>query len=122
MNPQSLSITRQSFEPKHRKAPHHKIGERFLRGPIPWSWLCAAAVESGHGSGFKLAIVLWHLSGLNRQSKTIKLSGKIMREMGVDRHATYRGLKSLETAGLVLVERRLGQSPIVTILDPGVLG
>ena len=71
------------------------------------------------GSGFKVAIALWFLSGLNRQARTVKLSGKVLREMGVGRHAGYRGLDSLEKAGLVSVERRPGQSPLVTLLEKG---
>jgi hypothetical protein len=116
MDPRSLSLTRCPVKPDSGKAPHHGSGELFLRGPIPWDWLCTAAIASGQGSGFKLAIVLWHLSGLNRQSKTVKLSGKKLREMGVDRHAAYRSLKSLEAANLISVERRLGRSPVVTII------
>jgi len=116
MDPRSLSLTRSPVKPNSGNAPHHKSGELFLRGPIPWNWLCAAAIASGQGSGFKVVVVLWHLSGLNHQSKTVKMSGKKLREMGVDRHAAYRGLKALEAAGLIKVERRSGRSPVVTII------
>ena len=116
MDPRSLSFACYPLKSDNGKAPHHRSGETFLRGPIPWNWLCAAALASGKGSGFKLAIVLWHLSGLNRQSKTVKLSGKKLRNMGVDRHAAYRGLKALEAASLISVQRRLGRSPMVTII------
>lgn len=119
MDPRALTLPGRSLTPKRDKAPRHKAGDRFLRGPIPMDWLCAASKTSGHGSGFKVAIALWHLSGLNRQAKTVKLSGSVLREMGVERHAGYRGLDALETAGLVGVERRPGQSPVVTILSVG---
>jgi len=79
-------------------------------------WICASAVASGHGGGFKVAIALWYLSGLNHQAKTVKLSGSVLREMGVERHAAYRGLAALERAALVSVQRCAGRSPIVTIL------
>jgi len=82
-------------------------------------WLCAASKASGHGSGFKVTIALWYLSGLNRQVKTVKLSGSVLRKMGVERHAGYRGLEALENAGLVSVERCSGQSPLVTLLSIG---
>lgn len=82
-------------------------------------WICAAAKATGHGSGFKVAIALWYLSGLNHQSKTVKLSGSVLRKMEVDRHAGYRGLTALEQAGLVSVERHSGQSPVVTLLSAG---
>lgn len=82
-------------------------------------WLCAASKACGRGSGFKVAIALWYLSGLNRQARTVKLSGSVLREFGIERHAGYRGLGALEAAGLVIVERHPGRSPLVTIIDIG---
>lgn len=119
MDPRALSLTGRPDAPKREKAPRHRSGDHFLRGPIPMDWLCAAARAAGHGSGFQVAIALWYLSGLNRQSKTVKLSGSVLREMGVERHAGYRGLAALEQAGLVSVERPSGQSPVVTLLSAG---
>jgi len=119
MDPRALSLTGRLDAPKRGKAPRHKSGERFLRGPIPMDWIFAAARATGYGSGFKVAISLWYLSGLNHQSKTVKLSGSVLREMGVDRHAGYRGLAALEQADLVSVERPPGQSPVVTLLSAG---
>jgi DNA-binding MarR family transcriptional regulator len=37
--------------------------------------------------------------------------------LGVGRHSAYRGLKRLEEANLVKVERHPGRNPIVTVLD-----
>lgn len=79
-------------------------------------WLCAASRASGQGSGFKVAIALWYLSGLNYKAKTVKLSGSLLQEMGINRHAGYRGLRALERARLVSVKRGQGQLPTVTIL------
>lgn len=117
MDPKALTLSRSTSHVRRDKAPRHKTGERFLRGPIPMGWLCAAAAASGHGSGFKVAIAIWYLSGLNKQAKTVKLSGSVLRQMSIERHAAYRGLESLEKARLLSVERRPGRSPIVTILD-----
>lgn len=119
IDPKALSIPRVNAPSRREKAPQHKHGEHFLRGPIPLDWLCAASRAAGSGSGFKVAIALWYLSGLNRQAKTVKLSGTILRKMGIERHAAYRGLRALESAHLVRVERHPGRSPIVTILDIG---
>lgn len=99
------------------RAPTHSRGERFLRGPIPWWWLSAAAIASGRGSSFKVAVAIWHLSGLNGQRKTIRLSGRALRDLGVSRYSAYRGLTCLEEAGLLKVRRHLGRCPIVTLLD-----
>jgi hypothetical protein len=122
MDPKALTLPRTTKPIKRDKAPRHRSGEHFLRGPIPMNWIRVASVVSGQGSGFKVAIVLWYLSGLNRQAKTVKLSGSVLREMGVERHAGYRGLEALEDAGLVAVERRPGQSPRVTLLNVGEAG
>jgi len=102
------------------KVPRHKRGEKFLLGPIPWDWLCAAASASGRGSALKVAIALWHQAGLNRQASTVKLSTTVLRGLGVGRHSAYRGLADLERARLVTVDRQAGRSPVVTILGAGV--
>jgi hypothetical protein len=119
MDPARLALGKRRVSPKHekRKLPHHKTGQRFLRGPIPWSWLRKAATASGHGSGFKVAVALWFLAGIHKQTATVKLSGKVLYELGVERHAGYRGLAALEEAGLVTVERYPGRNAVVTILD-----
>ena len=98
------------------KAPRHKGKERFLKGPIPWDWLCTAAAATGRGCGLQVALALWHLSGLHYGARTVKLSSKVLRELNVARHAGYRGLGALEDANLVSVVRKPGQQPVVTIL------
>ena len=122
MDPRTLTLSGRSITPKREKAPRHKRGECFLRGPIPIAWLYAASIASGQGSGFKVAIALWYLSGLNHQAKTVKLSGSVLREMGIERHAGYRGLEALEKAGLVNIKRHPGRLPLVTILSVEELG
>ena len=121
MDPLALSLPSRSLTLKRGKAPRHKTGEHFLRGPIPMDWLCAASIATGYGSGFKVAIALWYLSGLNHQASTVKLSGSVQRKMGIKRHAGYRGLVALESAGLVSVDRHPGRSPVVTILSAGAM-
>lgn len=122
MDPKALALSQSTKPIKREKAPRHRTGEHFLRGPIPMDWLCAASIATGHGSGFKVAIALWYLSGLSQQAKTVKLSGSVLRQMGIERHAAYRGLAALEMANLVVVERLTGQSPTVTLLDCAVDG
>jgi hypothetical protein len=90
-----------------------KRGQKFLKGPIPWEWLSKAATRPG--KALHVAIVVWHLANLNR-SRTIKLSGKRLREFGVNRYSAYRGLRQMQRARLVKVIRHSGRLPIVTIL------
>jgi hypothetical protein len=94
--------------------PRHKRGEKFLKGPIPWNWLRKAAHQPG--KTFHVAIVVWFLAGICRK-KSVRLEKKALRELGLNRHAAYRGLKALEKVGLICVERHPGHSPIVTVND-----
>lgn len=77
-------------------------------------WINTAGKASGRGSGLQVAIALWYESGLNRQASRVKLRGSMLRAMGVNRHAGYRGLNSLEDANPVKVERHPGRCPLVT--------
>jgi hypothetical protein len=94
--------------------PRHKRGEKFLKGPIPWNWLCKAAHLCG--KAFQVAIAIWFLAGVHKR-REVKISGPAVADLGVNRHAYYRGLKVLEHAGLVSVQRAPGRKALVTILD-----
>ncbi|MGZ4979611.1 MAG: hypothetical protein ACXV8O_20950 [Methylobacter sp.] len=98
-------------------APKHKQGELFLCGPIPWNWLTAASNANGKGSAVQVALAIWFLSGLNHKSATVKLTRKTLNQLGVERNAGYRGLRTLEESGLVTVMRKPGACPVVTILE-----
>ena len=50
-------------------------------------------------------------------SRQVELSNSASQQFGLDRNAKYRGLCWLEEAGLVRVQRKIGRSPTVTILD-----
>lgn len=94
------------------KPPRHTKGQRFLRGPIPWTWIAAAGATPGRG--LHVGVALWLESGMGH-SATVVLSYVRLAEMGVNRYAARRGLRALEKTGLVSVERRRGRSPRVTI-------
>jgi hypothetical protein len=100
-----------------RDLPRHKTGEKFLKGPIPESWLARAARLPG--KAFHVAVVLWLLAGL-KNKPAVKLSKKLLRSWGVRRGACYRALDALESANLILVAKQHhGRTPIVTILPEG---
>jgi hypothetical protein len=104
--------------PKKAKAsknpPRHKPGEKFLKGPIPWTWLAKAAHQPG--KALHVAIALWFLAGITRK-RTVALSGAVLQALGVNRHSGYRGLAALEKAGLVSVVRPPGRLPVVTLQE-----
>lgn len=92
--------------------PRHRVGERFLRGPIPWGWLLRAMRASG--SALRVAMMVWYRAGFsNWPSVVVNLS----RVPGASRGTASRGLRALERAGLVRVVRRSGRKPLVTIIS-----
>ena len=99
---------------QHSKPFRPKIGERFLKGPVPLTWLEAAAQLPG--KSLHAGVALWYAAGLNR-SRTIPLSNISGVRFGLDRNAKYRALNWLEGAELIKVERKLGRAPVITILD-----
>ena len=98
--------------PPSKRPPRHKPGESFLKGPIPWSWLVRAARLPG--KALHVALAVWFGAGMKRK-RTVPLSYKVMAKLGCPRETARRGLKSLESAALVSVERHPGRSPRVTI-------
>ncbi len=110
-----LASTMRSFDKAKPSVPRHRGGELFVRGPIPWAWLKAAARLPGRG--LHVGIVLWLESGL-RKSAVVALSQQRLHELGVERHAGYRGLSSLEQADLVDVRRHPGRLSVVTLRRP----
>jgi hypothetical protein len=88
--------------------------ELFLRGPIPLEWLARAAALPG--KTLNVAIALWWRHGM-AGGKPFKLTQMALTAMNVERDAERAGLTRLEQAGLVRVERKPGQRPIISILD-----
>ena len=88
----------------------------FVKGPIPLWWLIGAGNLSG--KALAVGVVLWFLFGVEKNSR-VRLRAALLNRFGIDRHAGYRGLQKLESAGLVAVERHRGRCPIVTLqTDP----
>ena len=110
----SLPEKRQQKPLPSKLPPRHQHGQKFLKGPIPWNWLCRAAELCG--KAFQVAIAIWFLAGVHKR-REVKLSGQAVEDLGVNRYACYRGLKLLEKAGLISVHRAPGRKAIVTILD-----
>ena len=67
------------------------------------------------GRAMHLAVVLQHLASV-QQARCVSLDNGTCLRFGIARNSKYRALQWLEKAGLVTVTRKLGRSPIVTIL------
>jgi hypothetical protein len=98
---------------KSLKPPRHRPGEWFLRGPIPWPWLEAAARLPG--KALALSLCLWREAGRQHQRTVHLCLSRI--GMGVGRHSAGRALRFLEAAGLLSVLRQSGRGLEVTLLE-----
>jgi hypothetical protein len=98
----------------HRKAPRHRPGEEFIKGPVPWRWVKVASSLSG--KVFPVALVLWKQVGCQK-SLTVRFCLSHAAELGVKPDAARRALRSMADAGLVKVEHHPGQCPLVTLLN-----
>jgi hypothetical protein len=96
------------------RAPRHKPGQNFVKGPIPLDWLSVAAKQSG--KALHVAVGLWFRAGIRKSNQMRFPMSWLDRVFGVNRTSAYRGLAALEKAGLVSVVRHRGRASIVTLL------
>jgi hypothetical protein len=96
------------------RPPRHRLGEKFLKGPIPWAWLERAYPLPG--KALHVALWLWREAGCRRSRRVpLCLSGELAP--GLNRQSARRGLRQLVVAGLVSVRRTPGRGLEVTLLD-----
>jgi hypothetical protein len=93
-----------------------KITGEFLKGPVPLSWLSAAAKLRGKAP-LAVALAVWFEAG-RRRSNEVRLTTAILNRFSVNRKAKYTALTALEKAGLVRIHRQPRKNPIITIIDP----
>jgi hypothetical protein len=79
-------------------------------------WLTSAAQLPG--KSLHLAVALLVLAQA-KNTRQVELSNSMSQKFGLNRNAKYRAFGWLEEAGLVRVTRKIGRSPVVTILDHG---
>lgn len=94
------------------RAKRVRIEGRFLKGPIPFTHLAAAARLPGHALTVLLAI--YHQTALTRKD-WVTLPKGLMSELGVSRDAKARALHTLQEAFLVTVERCKGKTARVML-------
>src|SRR5262249_18028139 len=78
---------------------------RYLNGPVPLSWLKAAARLPGRS--LHVGLVLWYAARLSG-SADVHLSNTLCLRFGLDRNAKYRALRALGDARLVTVRNTRG--------------
>jgi DNA-binding MarR family transcriptional regulator len=81
-------------------------------------WLTSAAALPG--KALHVGLALWYRAGLKKTGWIAFSVSGAARLMGFSQPSASRGLRALEKAGLVQVERGPGRRPVVVILDaPG---
>ena len=89
-------------------------GGRFLKGPIPWSWITTATALPGRA--LLVGLCLWRLVGAMK-SNTVFFGNSDLKPLGIDRASKSRALRALERVGLIKVTRQPGRFPKVTLLS-----
>jgi len=79
---------------------------RFLRGP-PLRQIGTAAHLPGQALALLLAV--HHQIALTGK-RTVTLPRSLMTELGINKDAKARGLRALEGAGLIVIEREAGRT------------
>lgn len=87
--------------------------KHYIKGPIPLSWISKSARLNGRALHVSLA--LWHISNL-KKSDSVKMQKGIKKIFGISDDVYKRGLEILESNSLVSVERKSGQTPVVTLI------
>jgi DNA-binding MarR family transcriptional regulator len=91
-----------------------RVEGEFLKGPIPLDWLGRASKLPGKAPLATAIAIMFEVG--RRRSPQVTLTTAILDRFGVNRKAKYRGLKQLEKAGLIKVDRRPRRNPVVTVL------
>jgi hypothetical protein len=80
---------------------------RFLKGPIPMHLIAKAAKLPGQALALYLAV--HHQTTLTCKD-LVTLPSNLLAELGISRDAKARGLRHLEQASLIRIERSCGRS------------
>jgi hypothetical protein len=104
--------------PPPRKPQRHKSADKFVKGPIPLAWIDRAA--SLPGKALAVGMALWFESGCTGERK-VKMTLARLQRTGISEGAARRGLRALESVGLVSVFQKPGCASVVTIQEaPGI--
>ncbi len=108
---ETIDVDIDTLEPEAEGPP--VSGGRFLKGPIPWSWIAAAAALPGRA--LLVGLCVWRLVGAMK-TNTVFFGNSDLKPLGIDRASKSRALRALEQAGLIKVTRQSGRFPNVTVL------
>jgi hypothetical protein len=117
-DPKRWEMGDHSMEITHPSPPRGRSrirkADRFLKGPVPWSWLTRAMALPG--KALALGLMVWLQSGISGK-KTVQFCLTRADAEGIEIKTARRAIRHLESAGLITVVRRPGRGLEVTIVD-----
>jgi hypothetical protein len=87
---------------------------KFVKGPLPIGWICAA-VRCGDNQALPILLALKAKSDATRET-WVKPPATILQALGITRMARSRAIAALEHAGLIEIQRRRGRPPLVSLV------
>src|SRR5262245_54476977 len=99
--------------PAPTPAPRKRRG-RFIKGPLPLSWVKAAGMLPG--KALVVGMMLWFESGMKKTRTVIFPFARAVSD-GIPKSTVRRAIRGLEEVGLIAVVRKPGRRLEVTILD-----
>lgn len=110
------AVSADELPPAPRPGQRRRLrAEPFLRGPIPLAWLSRAATL--RKPALPAGLGLWFVRGVSKKTGPIRASAAIRKKMRLSAGQMLRGLRALESAGLVrFVKEGRGRCPVVEIV------
>jgi hypothetical protein len=114
-DPDGLRISAPLSAPVNCPRLRPPAGGKFLKGPIPMAWIETALTLPGRA--LAVGVLLWFEAGCAR-TDAVDITYARLGRRGLPESTARRGLRALESAGLVCIERRAGRALRVTIRRP----
>jgi len=109
---ENTSILEREVLTRASRARANRIAGRFLKGPIPLPEIAQAAQLPGRALALFLAI--HHQTALTGK-RVVTLPKTLLADLGIDKDSKSRGLKLLQSAGLVELEPVKGNAARVVL-------
>jgi hypothetical protein len=109
-----VPVKRLAFNPASGTHEARAPSVKFIKGPIQLEWISRANALPGKAGAVGMA--LWFLVGV-QGSRTVKLTGEVVKIAGCGRKAVYQALDALAAADLIGCTRKAGARAVVTVFE-----
>jgi hypothetical protein len=97
------------------KPGERPVYDRFISGPIPLDWLLKAQAQ-GHAA-FYVGVFLWYFCGMNGRRERFRVGIPDLMLGTISRKTVQRGMKKLQSAGLISRSTKRGSKGHIQLLD-----